>query len=86
MEDLARAVILKAIKDATLKTVKYQSAEFPTERDKGRAISFLAGRGEYEIWLKFWCSLADIDFLSVKRFGEKIKERRENGGTFKKTV
>ena len=78
MEDLAIAVILKAIKDATRKPVKYPSAECPTARDKRQAISFLLGCGEYEIWLKFWCMLAGIDYGSIVKFGEKLKKGGEN--------
>ena len=78
MEDLARAVILKAIKDATRKPVKYPSAERPTARDKRQAKAFLLGLGEYEIWLKFWCALSGIDYSSVVKFGEKLKKGGEN--------
>lgn len=78
MEDLAREVILKAIKDATRKPVKYPSAERPTARDKRQAMAFLLGRGEYEIWLKFWCMLANIDYGSVVKFGENINKGGEN--------
>lgn len=78
MEDLAREVILKAIKDATRNPVKYSNAERPTVRDKRQARAFLLGHGEYEIWLKFWCMLANIDYGSVVKFGEKLKKGGEN--------
>ena len=72
-KDLARAVLLKAIKDATRKTVQYASPEFPTETDKTRAIRFLLGRGEYAIWLKFWCNVAGIKVGSVKKYAETLQ-------------
>ena len=78
MEDLARAVILQAIRDATLKTVKYPDCWNPTKRDQDQAIRFLSGLGEYEIWLKFWCALAGIDYGSVVKFGKKVQKGGKN--------
>ena len=78
MEDLAREVILQAIRDATLRTTKYRDCYNPTKRDRMQAINFLSGRGEYEIWLKFWCALAGIDYGSVVKFGEKLTKGGKN--------
>ena len=72
MEDLARAVILKAIRDSVRRTVKYTGKENPTKKDKKEAINFLQGRGKYEIWLRFWCDVAGVNFMAVKCLGEKI--------------
>lgn len=46
---------------------------FSTETDKTRAIRFLLGRGEYAIWLKFWCNVAGIKVSSVKKYAEKLQ-------------
>ena len=71
--DLANAVLMKAIEDATRETVEYGSSVYPSKTEKAKAIRFLLGLGEYAIWLKFWCNVAGIKVSSVKKYAETLQ-------------
>ena len=77
-EELARSILMKALKDATSKTVNYISVEYPTKIEQQKAIRFLRGLGRYSMWLNYWCDIAGVDVGSVKKLGEKI-EGGKNG-------
>ena len=80
-EDLAKAVLMKALQDATSRTVDYMSAEYPTKLEQEKARRFLRGLGKYSMWLSYWCDIAGIDESSVKKLGEQIE-----GGNYGKRI
>lgn len=78
--DLARAVLLQAIYDATSgKITKWRKNNRPTRIDKEQAINFLSGERGYIERLDLWCSLLGINKESVISFGKRIKKGGKNG-------
>lgn len=77
--DLARAVLLQAIWDATSsRTSRFPGHKRPRKKDKVEARRFLCGQGSYRVFLKLWCEMAGIKTESVVKFGEKIKKGGKN--------
>lgn len=73
-EDLARAVLLRALDDATSKrTSKFRGHKTPTKKEKMEAIRFLRGTPYHKEWLEYWCQCSGIVESSVIEFGKKIK-------------
>lgn len=78
--DLARAVLLQAIWDATSsKTTSYPKNRRPTRKEKEQAKDFLSGSKVYYERLKLWCDLCGISVDSVIEYGKRIKKGGKNG-------
>lgn len=78
-KDLARAVLLQAIYDATsTKMSMFIGHKRPTKKEKVEAIEFLSGDKRYRDRLTLFCVMCGIDESSVIRFGQKIKKGGKN--------
>lgn len=78
-KDLARAVLLQAIYDATSKkTSEYDKHKRPTKREKKEAIEFLSGNRCYRERLTLFCMMCGIDEGSVIKFGQNIRKGGKN--------
>ena len=78
-KDLARAVLLQAIFDATSeKTSEYNKLKRPTKKEKKDAIEFLSGNRCYRERLNLFCWMCGIDESSVIKFGKTIKKGGKN--------
>lgn len=86
-KDLARAVLLQAIYDATsTKTSEYNRHKRPTKREKKEAIEFLSGNRCYRKRLELFCMMCGINEFAVIKFGQKIKKGGKNDNTIHSRV